>query len=152
MAKHLSSKARARALDALGAMAKHDLSLTTASEQFKVAPRTVKRVGRGSRAIRKEGGRWTARATTKATIQRGVLTPDGWRRVRTWGFKDADLLREYAQAVRARDRTAIAKFRGKTITDARGRKHTLTTDLETLRRLDRAGELQPPPWAFGKTP
>ncbi len=130
-------------------MAKHDLSLTTAAEQFKVSPRTVKRVGRGSRAIRKEGGRWTARATAKATIQRGVLTPDGWRKVRTWGYKDADLLRNYARAVRERDQIAIAKFRGKTITDARGRKHPLVTDRDTLRRLDRQGELEPPPWAYG---
>lgn len=145
----ISHKARARALDALGAMAKHGLSLRDATRQFKTSPEVVRRVGRSTGALRKVEGRWMVRPTARATIPRAVLTPDGWQSIRLWGFQDADLLRAYARAVESRNMREIAKFRDKTIRDARGRTLRLITDRRVLARLDRAGELQPPPRAFG---
>src|SRR5690242_17622642 len=104
--------ARARALDALGAMAKHKLSLTQAARKFKTDPATIKRVGRTAGALRKVQGRWAVRPTAKATIRRSILTPDGWRTIRVWGFEDADLLRDYARAVRSREWAKIRTFKG----------------------------------------
>lgn len=145
----LRPQTRARGINALGRMLQFGESLTRAATHEHVSPNVVRRVGRETGALRKVEGRWSVRPRADATFRRGILTDEGWTGIRVVSTSDADLLRDYAHAVRTRDREALAKFRGKTVTDYRGRTHRLITDRRALARLDRADELEPPDWAFG---
>ena len=145
----LRPQARARGINALGRMRHFGESLSQAAARAHTSPSVVKRVGRETGALRRVEGRWSVRPRADATFRRGILTPDGWTGIRVMSTADADLLRDYAHAVRTRDREALAKFRGREIVDYRGRRWRLITDRRVLARLDRADELDPPDWATG---
>lgn len=145
----LRPKTHARGVNALGRMLQLGESLTQASAHEHTSPNVTKRVGRETGALRRVKGRWMVRPRAGATFRRGLLTDHGWTGIRVVSTRDADLLRDYAHAVRTRDHKALTKFRGKTVTDYRGRTHRLIIDRRVLARIDRADELEPPDWAFG---
>jgi len=154
MAKRIDWQAKNRALRALALMSEEDLSLREASRRAHVGHDTVERVGKQTGALFKSAGRWEVEPTRAATVRRGVLGPSGrWQGVRVMLGEDADTLRDYARAVRSMDPERIKAFEGVEVVDSQGKTHRLLTDLPTLRRLARAGELDDiPDWVFGQTP
>lgn len=152
MPKRLNWRAKNRALRALALMQEEDISLREASRRVKVGHDTVERVGKQTGALFKSAGRWEVEPTRASTVRRGVLKPSGWQGIRVMLGEDADVLRDYAAAIRSRDPKRIAAFEGIEVVDAQGRTHVLLTDVRIIQRLDRAGEAEPPDWAFGETP
>jgi hypothetical protein len=71
--------------------------------------------------------------------------PDGTREVAVRGSRQASILGHYWNAVQAYletgDKSRLAKFKGKFITDAKGMKRPLLTDLNELDRQGSAGVL-----------
>ena len=152
MPRRFDWRAKNRALRALALMSEEDLSLREASRRAHVGHHTVERIGKQTGALFKSGGHWEVEPTRASTVRRGVLKPSGWQSIRVMLGADADTLRDYAAAVRSRDIVRIKAFEGVEVVDAQGRTHRLFTDERALRNLDRAGEIEPPSWAFGETP
>jgi hypothetical protein len=121
------------------------ISLTKASRQFKVNPRTVKRLA-GS-ALRKLGnGQYAAKPNDRIFRVITVLAKrKGLVQVATMDFRQAKKASKHSAAVEsyrdAGEASALAKFKRKYIVDASGKRIALMTDLDDLDRLGSAGEL-----------
>lgn len=130
---HIISKMRADAV-----------SLTQASREFGVDPRTVLRLGRS--ALRKRrNGRYAAKPKDTLLRVLAVPSPEGVREIAIRDSRQASRLGEYWAAVQKYLQTgnasAIEKFHGKRVTDASRRRIPLLTSLEDLDRLGLAGAL-----------
>jgi hypothetical protein len=119
-------------------------SLQQTSREMGISPRTVLRYG-GSALKRGGNGRYQAKKTDRLLRMLMIPTPGGPREIAVRSSRAASLLGNYWNAVQAYletgDRTRLAKFQGKSVTDASGAKLPLLTDLNELDRLGSAGVL-----------
>jgi len=119
-------------------------SLRQASRKFGLDPRTVRRLAPS--AFRKlENGRYAAKASDRLLRVLVIPTPKGLSEIGVSHSHQATLLGKYWTAVDryhdTGDASALRKFRGKRITDAKGKRVPLLTDLQELDRLGSAGVL-----------
>lgn len=133
--------ARERALEALGLMRSDGLSLRVAASRAQTTPRTVRKYA--GPALRKVDGQYVAARSDNLLRRLAIPTSEGQVGVLVRSSRDASLLADYRNAVReylyTGDTSALQRFRGKTITDANGKRWPLPTDERTLKRLARAG-------------
>jgi hypothetical protein len=118
------------------------VSLSQASREFGLNPRVVIRLG-GPGLRKQTNGRYAAKASDRLLRILAVPKRKGVREIATNDSRQASLLAEYWNAVHryleTGDASAILKFRGKRIKDAKGKKIFLLTDLNQLDRLGGAG-------------
>lgn len=120
------------------------ISLTQASREYGIDPRTVALLG--FRALRKgANGRFKAKASDHLLRILVIPTPDGLQEVATRDSRQASQIAEYSNAVHkyleTGDDSSLKKFRGFRITDAKGSQVPLITNLDELDRLGSAGVL-----------
>jgi hypothetical protein len=120
------------------------VSLTQASRDAGISPRTVTRWG--SSALRKgKNGKYAAK--TQDNLLRVVLipTPEGTREIAVRGSKQVGQVAAYWNALhrylQTGDAAQLKQFQGKHIKDANGVDFPLPTDLAALNRLGSAGVL-----------
>ena len=117
-------------------------SLQKASREEGIAPRTVIRLA-GSALRKRSNGRYAAKASDRLLRVLVIPTKAGSDEIAIRDSRQATQLAEYWIAVhrylQTGDASSIKKFRGKTITDANGRRVRLVTDLDELNRLGSAG-------------
>jgi hypothetical protein len=133
-----------RVLSVISKMRGNKVSLTQASRDAGISPRTVTRWG--SSALRKgKNGKYVAK--TQDNLLRIVLipTPEGTREIAVRGSKQVGQLAEYWNALhrylQTGDAAQLKQFQGKQIKDANGVDFPLPTDLAALNRLGSAGVL-----------
>jgi hypothetical protein len=111
---------------------------------MKVSPQTVLRYG--ASALRK-GSRGRYQAKKSDTLLRilPLPAPGGTREIAVRSFREASILGRYWNAVQTYldtgDKSGLATFQGKFVTDASGTKVPLLTDLNELDRQGSAGVL-----------
>lgn len=121
------------------------ISLKKASREFGVDPRTVKRLA--GPALRKlSNGQYAAKANDRIFRVVTVVTQrKGRAKIATKEFRQASKAGKHSAAVEryleTGDHSALAKFKGKHIVDANGKRIALMTNLDDLDRLGSAGEL-----------
>jgi len=120
------------------------VSLTQASREFGVDPRTVLRLGRS--ALRKRRNlRYAAKPKDRLLRVLTIPSPGGLREIAVRDSREASRLGGYWAAVQkclvTGDASGIEKFQGKRIVDARGKRIPLLTNLAELDRLGSAGAL-----------
>lgn len=120
---------------------KHE-SLQKASREEGIDPRTVIRLA-GSALRKRPNGRYAAKASDRLLRVLVIPTSTGSDEIAVRDSRQATQLAEYWIAVhrylQTGDASSIKKFRGKSITDANGKRIRLVTDLEELDRLGSAG-------------
>jgi hypothetical protein len=121
------------------------ISLTKASREFGVSPRTVKRLA--APALRKlSNGRYAAKGNDRIfRVVIAVTRHKGPVEVATTDFRQASKAGKHSAAVQryieTGDNSALARFKNKYLVDAQGKRIALMTDLDDLDRLGSAGEL-----------
>jgi len=117
-------------------------SLQKASREEGIAPRTVIRLA-GSSLRKRPNGRYTAKTSDRLLRVLVIPTNKGSDEIAIRDSRQATLLAEYWIAVhrylQTGDASSIEKFRGKSITEASGKRISLVTDLDELNRLGNAG-------------
>jgi len=120
---------------------KHE-SLQKASREEGIDPRTVIRLA-GSALRKRPNGRYEAKANDRLLRVLVIPTNKGSGEIAVRDSRQATQLAEYWIAVhkylQTGDASSIRKFRGKSITNANGKRIRLVTDLEELDRLGSAG-------------
>lgn len=133
-----------RVAHVIAKMRSEGVSLRRAARDVGISPGTVLRWGRS--ALRKDSsGRFVAKRTDRLLRVLMVPTPYGPREIAVRNSRQATMLAEYWTAVQkylsTGDTDGLAKFRGRSITDASGAKVPLLTELSELDRLGSAGVL-----------
>jgi hypothetical protein len=117
-------------------------SLQKASREEGIDPRTVIRLA-GSALRKRANGRYAAKASDRLLRVLVIPTSAGPDEIAVRDSRQATQLAEYWIAVhrylQTGDASSIKKFRGKSITDANGKRVRLVTDLDALNRLGNAG-------------
>lgn len=138
----LDSTPRERALDVLARMRRERISLRAASDEARTDPRTVRR--HAGQALKKPGSRWVPRAFDRIPREMTILTPTGPEAVVVRDSRNASLLAEHANAVRAYietgDEEPLSRL-PRTEVRIRGQPRRLETDPARLDRLAQGGEL-----------
>ena len=133
-----------RVISTVAKMRTEKVSLTQASRETGINPRTVRRWG-GSALRKRSNGTYTAKPSDNLLRLVLIPTPDGPREIAVRGSKQVRLLAEYWNALHRYLQTGDAKklksFEGKQITDADGVAIPLSVDLPALNRLGSAGVL-----------
>jgi hypothetical protein len=141
--KEQAREARERALEAVNLMRRHGLSLSEAARRAETTPDTVKKYA--SSAIEAAPDGYRVRASDRLVRDMAVLTPEGKRAVRVQGSRDASLVGEHWNAVRAYleegDDSGLDDLEGQSITDSRGQGWELLTDRQEILRFGGAGTL-----------
>lgn len=133
-----------RVANAVSKMRAEKVSLTQASRDSGINPRTVIRWAVTALKKRKSG-KYVAKP--KDNLPRILKIPgsQGTRDIALRGSEQPSLLGQYWNAVhrylQTGDASQLRKFRGKRITDASGKKHSLLTELAELDRQGNAGVL-----------
>ncbi|MGB6973819.1 MAG: hypothetical protein WBD67_03955 [Terracidiphilus sp.] len=133
-----------RALHVVAKMRSDGLSLTRASREFGLNPRTVK--ARAGSALRKtKSGRYVPRSSDTLLRVLVIPGPQGQREVAVKDSTVASKIAEYSDAVqrflRTGDFSTLKKFRRMKLLDEKGERIKLITDLAELQRLGSAGVL-----------
>jgi hypothetical protein len=133
-----------RVISVISKMRSDKISLTQASRDARISPRTVTRWG--SSALRKrKSGKYAAKATDNLLRLVLIPTPEGTREIAVRSSKQVSMLAEYWNAldryIQTGDAAQLSKFRGKHIRDANGVDVPLPTELAVLNRLGSAGVL-----------
>ena len=133
-----------RVVHVISKMRADGLSLSQASREFGVDPRTVLRLG-GSAVRKRANGRYAPRTTDRLLRVLVIPTLEGLREIAVRDSRQASQLAEYWAAVQkyleTGDASALRKIRRKTITNADGKRVRLIKDLAELDRLGSAGVL-----------
>jgi hypothetical protein len=133
-----------RVLGVISKMRSDKVSLTQASRDAGISPRTVTKWGRSALRKRKNG-KYAAKPSDKLLRMVMIPTPEGMREIAVRESKQVSLLAEYWNALhrylQTGDATQLKTFQGKQITDANGVDVPLPTDLAVLNRLGSAGVL-----------
>jgi hypothetical protein len=133
-----------RVVSVISKLRSEGTSLKQTSREMRVSPRTVLRYG-GSALRKGADGRYQAKKSDRLLRVLMLPGPDGPREIALRGSRAATVLGEYWNAVQryleTGDKSKLAKFRRKFITDASGTKVPLLTDLNELDRLGSAGVL-----------
>jgi hypothetical protein len=133
---------REQSLKVLSSMRRDGLSLTRASNNESISPKTV---ARHTGALRKKkNGRY--RATRHDRIERKIRIYESGRE--QWIIVDdsryASIIGRYLNAVRCsleyRDQSFLDPFRGMRVRDFAGRWHTLETDLDAIYEIHEGRE------------
>ena len=133
-----------RVIGVISKMRTEKVSLTQASRDSKISPRSVLRWG--GPAIRKQkNGKYAAKPRDNLLRILRIPTQEGARDIALRGSPQASVLGEYWNAVHryleTGDASQLEKFRGKHIKDADGASIPLITDTATLNLLGSAGVL-----------
>ncbi|WP_353061947.1 hypothetical protein RBB77_11585 [Tunturibacter psychrotolerans] len=133
-----------RVLGVVSKMRREKISLTQASRDAGINPRTVTRWGKT--ALQKQkNGKYAAKKSDSLLRLVIIPTPDGTRDIAVRGSKQVTLLAEYWNALhrylQTGDSSPLKKFQGKHIVDAKGVDIPLSVDLSALNRLGSAGVL-----------
>lgn len=132
-----------RTAHAVSKMRSEHLSLTKASREFGLDPRTV--VRRGGSALRKRGRRYEPKHNDRLLRPLIIPTPQGNSLIGVRDYRQAVLLADYWNAVQryleTGDASSLERFQGKHVIDAVGKEVQLITDLDQLNRLGNAGSL-----------
>ena len=133
-----------RVLSVISKMRSDKVSLTKASHDTGISPRTVTKWGKS--ALRKQkSGKYAAKISDNLLRLITIPTPQGRRDIAVRGSKQASLLGEYWNALhwylQTGNATRLKAFQGKHITDANGVDVPLSIDLAELNRLGSAGVL-----------
>ncbi len=120
------------------------VSLPKASIEFGIPPSTVVELGRP--ALRKRNGRYLATKTDRLLrVVTALIAKKGKEVIATRDSRQASVVGAHWAAVQrylqTGDDSALLRFKGKKVTDARGKRHLLLTDLAELNRLASAGVL-----------
>jgi hypothetical protein len=117
-------------------------TLQKASREEGIAPQTVIRLA-GAALRKRSSGRYAAKASDRLLRVLVIPTNKGSGEIAVRDSRQATQLSEHWIAVhrylQTGDASSIDKFRGKKITDAKGKKVPLVTDLDELNRLGSAG-------------
>lgn len=129
---------------AISQMRRTGMSLSRAAEEIGINPDLIRQLGRS--ALRKQAnGKYVAKKSDRLLRVLTRLTPDGKEQVTTRDSREASHLGAYWAAVhrylQTGDASRLNKFRGKKITDTKGKKFSFLTDLDELNRLASAGVL-----------
>jgi hypothetical protein len=120
------------------------VSLTKASKEFGIEPSVVVRLGRS--ALRKRKGRYVATKTDSLLRVLTILSVNGRKQIATRDFRQASFAGGHWAAVQrylqTGDDSALQRFKNKKVTDAKGKRHSLLTDLKELDRQGSAGVLR----------
>src|SRR5712692_2268331 len=112
-------------------------SLKSTSRELKVSPQTVLRYG-GSALRKGSRGRYQAKKSDNLLRILPLPAPGGTREIAVRRFREASILGRYWNAVQiyvdTGDKSGLATFQGKFVTDASGTKVPLLTDLNELDR------------------
>jgi hypothetical protein len=125
-------------------MRSEKISLTKASHDAGISPRTVTKWGNS--ALRKQkSGRYAVKASDNLLRLVTIPTLQGTREIAVRGSKQVSLLAEYWNALhwylQTGNATRLKQFQGKHVTDASGADVSLPVDLAELNRLGSAGVL-----------
>lgn len=133
-----------RVINVISKMRTGKVSLTQASRDAGISPRTVNRWG-GAALQKRKNGKYVAKQKDNLLRLVMIPTPEGTREIAVRGSKQVTLLAEYWNAVHRYLQTGEASrlklFRGKYIKDADGVDVPLPTGLSVLNRLGSAGVL-----------
>lgn len=120
------------------------ISLTQASRDSGISPRTVTKWGKSALQKSKSGKYAVKKSDTLLRLVM-ITTPEGSREIAVRGSKQVSLLAEYWNALhrylQTGDASRLKEFQGKQIKDANGVDVLLMTDLAALNRLGSAGVL-----------
>jgi|GEM_PF-1939279 hypothetical protein len=133
-----------RVTHVISKMRAESVSLSEASREFGLDPRTVVRFGKP--ALKKRAnGRYSAKPTDKLLRVLVMPTGDGLREVAVRDSRQATLLAKYWAAIQnyleTGDESALGKIRRKTITNSDGKRVRLIKDFAELDRQGSAGVL-----------
>lgn len=133
-----------RVVHVIAKMRSEKMSLTKASREFGLNPKTVQ--ARAGSALRKtKGGRYVARRNDKLLRVLIIPGPQGLTEIAVKGSEAASKIAEYSDAVqkyiRTGDASRLKKFKRIKLLDEKGKKIKLVTDLTELQRLGSAGVL-----------
>jgi hypothetical protein len=133
-----------RVLSVISKMRNNKVSLTQASRDTGISPRTVTKWGKSALRKRKNG-KYAAKPSDKLLRIVMIPTPEGMREIAVRESKQVSLLAEYWNALhrylQTGDAAQLKTFQGKQIKDANGVDVPLPTDLAVLNRLGSAGVL-----------
>src|SRR5262249_52422714 len=120
------------------------ITLPKATKEFGLDRNTVIRLARS--ALRKQrNGRYVAKKTDQLLRVVSALIADGRKEIATRDSRQASLVGGHWAAVQkylqTGDDSALLRFKGKKVTDARGKRYLLLTDHGELERLGSAGVL-----------
>ncbi len=133
-----------RVAHVIAKMRSDKISLTKASREFGLNPKTVQ--ARAGSALRKtKAGRYVARPSDKLLRVLVVPGPQGLTEIAVRGSESASKIAEYSDAVqtylRTGDSRKLRKFGRLKLIDEKGKRIKLITDLARLRELGSAGVL-----------
>jgi hypothetical protein len=133
-----------RVLSVISKMRSEKTSLTQASRDSGISPRTVTKWGKSALQKRKSGKYAVKKSDTLLRLVM-IPTPEGPREIAVRGSKQVTLLAGYWNALhrylQTGDAAQLKAFRDKQIKDANGVNVPLLTDLAELNRLGSAGVL-----------
>jgi hypothetical protein len=119
------------------------VSLPKASKEFGVATNVVIKLA--GRALRKKHGRYVATKTDRLLRVLNVLSVKGKTEIAFRDSRQASVVGSHWAAVQkylqTGDSTTLQGLRNTRVTDARGKRHRLFTDLAEIERLGSAGIL-----------
>ena len=132
---------RDKSLKVLSQMRRKGQSLTRASREIGISPKTVKQ---HARAFKKVNGRWKAKRYDR--IERRMAINENGREV--WvtvkDSRHASLIGRYQSAIReflqTGDASVLEPFKGKRVRDADGKWHTLETDPKAIYEIQEMRE------------
>lgn len=130
-----------KALHAVSLSRHRRLPLPVAAREAHTTPTAVLRYARA--AFTKRRGEWVTKPRDQLERQMLFYDRKGSYAVTVRSSTSASRIGEYHNAVRrfleTGDDSRIRPFEGKSIVDARGRRHRFLTDPDAIRRLARAG-------------
>ena len=133
-----------KVISVVSTMRSDQVSLTQASREIGISPRTVLRWGK-SALRKKNGGKYATKSKDNLLRVLQIPTSEGTVEIGVRGSKDASLLGEYWNSVhrylQTGETSQLSRFRCQTIIDADGEEFQLITDPRILDRLGSAGVL-----------
>ena len=121
-----------------------NVSLQQASREYKLDPRTVVRLG-GSALRKRANGRYAPKPSDRLLRVLVILTPEGPREIALRDSRQASEVAKHWDAVQRYlqkgDDSVLPRFRHIRISDAKGVRVRLLTDVEEIDRFGNAGVL-----------
>lgn len=133
-----------RAAQVISKMRVDKVSLTAASQQLGVDPRTVRRLA-GSALRKTDSGRYVAKRSDQLLRVLVMPSAEGNQQVAVRSSRASTQLAQYSNAVQrylqTGDASQLRKIQNVELKDASGKKFALLTDISALNRLGSAGHL-----------
>lgn len=128
-------------LDAAFKVLRAGKSLTASARAAQVSPERLRRYVTQTGLARREGRRWVAQDERKRRVP--IYSKRKRREIIVANYEQAALAGRYWDAahrfVASNDIELLAPFTGQAVTDARGQRHPLETDPNSIHRLAAAG-------------